>query len=308
MELGLFTDSVAALSFEDALDLAAGIGATAIEISTGGTSTSPHMQVYELLEDRRKRDVFMAAFEQRGLRLSALNCSSWPLHPVKGAQEEQLIRATIELASQLGVSKIVTMAGNPGDGPNASIVNWIFYPWPPEMVDALDRQWDMAIPFWRGLAAFAESKGIRRIAFELHPLALVYNVPTLLRLRDAVGPILGANMDPSHMFWQQMDPVRIVRTLGDAVFHVHLKDTALVPSQVALAGVLDQRSFADPKTRAWNFRTVGRGHPAEFWRRLLVALRDVGYDDALSIENEDIEQPAAEGVTEAANFIRPLIA
>ena len=137
---------------------------------------------------------------------------------------------------------------------------------------------------------------------------LVYNVPTLLRMRDAVGPVIGANVDPSHMFWQQMDPLAVVRALGPAVHHVHLKDTQLVPDQVALAGVLDSRPFENPAERAWIFRTIGRSHDRAWWASFVAALRETGYDDALSIENEDVLQPAVEGVEEAAALILPLLA
>ncbi|MGH2819207.1 MAG: sugar phosphate isomerase/epimerase family protein, partial [Actinomycetota bacterium] len=172
----------------------------------------------------------------------------------------------------------------------------------------LERQWDEAIPFWEEMAGRAADSGIDRIAFELHPLHLVYNVPTLLRMREALGPILGINLDPSHLFWQQMDPLAVIRALGDAVHHVHLKDTQLVPDQVALAGVLDQRPFEDPANRAWTFRTVGVGHDRAFWSSFIAGLRSVGYDDVLSIENEDPYQPAEEGVRQAADFILPLLA
>ena len=307
MELGLYTDSVDRLSFEDALDLAARIGARGIEIAGGGQSSAPHMRLASLLEDVPARQRFSAAFESRGLRITALNCSAWPLHPVVGEQHAALIRDVIRLAGMLGVRKIVTMSGCPGDGPGATTINWVWYPWPNDTMALLDRQWDEAVPFWAGMGAFARDHGVERIAFELHPLHLVYNVPTLMRMRDAVGPIIGANVDPSHMFWQQMDPLAVIRALGPAVHHVHLKDTQLAPDQVALAGVLDQRRFDDPAQRAWVFRTVGRGHDRAFWAGFVDALRGAGYDDVLSIENEDVKQPAVEGVEEAAVFMQPLL-
>ena len=306
MDLGLYTDSVDRLSFTEALDLAARIGATGIEIAAGGQSSAPHLRLADLAT-AGARARFSAEFEARGLRIAALNCSAWPLHPVVGEEHAEIIRATIRLAGQLGVRKIVTMSGNPGDGRDATTINWVWYPWPSDAVALLERQWEAAVPFWRSMAAFAADHGVERIAFELHPLHLAYNVPTLLRFRDAVGPIIGANVDPSHMFWQQMDPLAVIRALGAAVHHVHLKDTALVPDQVALAGVLDQRPFRDPTQRAWIFRTVGRGHDRSFWAAFVGALREVGYDDVLSIENEDGTQPAVEGVEEAAAFMLPLI-
>ena len=307
MDLCLYTDSVDKLSFEEALDLAARTGCTGLEIAAGGQSSAPHMRVWELIEDAGKRRAFADAFASRGLRIAALNCSAWPLHPVVGNDHVELIRATIRLAGELGVRKIVTMSGNPGDGPGSTTINWIWYPWPADALALLERQWAEATALWQDLAAYALAHGVERIAFELHPLHLAYNVPTLLRIREAVGPIIGANVDPSHMFWQQMDPVAVVRALGPAVHHVHLKDTQLVPDQVALAGVLDQRPFEDPAHRAWVFRTIGRGHGREFWSAFILALREAGYDDVLSIENEDVSQPAAEGVEEAAAFILPLI-
>lgn len=307
MELSLYTDSVEQLSLEDALDLAVATGCAAVEIAAGGQSSAPHMRVFELLADAGKRDAFRGAITGRGLRIAALNCSAWPLHPLRGREDAELIRATIRLAELLGVRKIVTMSGNPGDGAGSSTINWIWYPWPQDAVELLERQWAEGIPFWREMAAYAADHAVERIALELHPLHLVYNVPTLVRMRAEVGSIIGANVDPSHMFWQRMDPLVVVRTLGEAVHHVHLKDTEIIDDQVALAGVLDQRSFSDPTKRAWVFRTIGRAHGRSFWGAFIGALREAGYDDVLSIENEDVQQPAAEGVAEAASFIRPLL-
>ena len=307
LELGLYTDSLEHLGFEAALDVAAEIGATGIEIATGGQSSAPHLRIDELLGDAGKRAAFAAAFESRGLRIAALNCSAWPLHPVLGEEHVALIRSTIRLAAELGVRKIVSMSGSPGDGPGSSTVNFTWYPWPADAVALLERQWAAAIELWEDLGADARDAGVERIALELHPLHLVYNVPTLQRLREAVGPVIGANIDPSHLFWQQMDPSAVIRALGPAVFHVHLKDTQLVPDQVAIAGVLDQRSFDDPANRAWVFRTAGSVHGHEFWSAFVAALRDVGYDDVLAIENEDAGLTPEAAVEEAARFMQSVL-
>jgi sugar phosphate isomerase/epimerase len=171
----------------------------------------------------------------------------------------------------------------------------------------LDRQWTAALELWEGLAADALAHGVDRLAFELHPLHLVYNVPTLRRMRDAVGPIIGANLDPSHLFWQGMDPLAVIRSLGPAIHHVHLKDTGIDPDQVAIAGVLDQRSFDVPAERAWVFRAVGSVRGPEFWSAFIDALEEAGYDDSLSIENEDVSLTPQEGVEQAAAFMRTLL-
>jgi sugar phosphate isomerase/epimerase len=307
LELGLFTDSVPRLSFDAVLDLAAEIGATGVEVAVGGVSDQTHADAAALLEDRQARARFAGAFADRGLRISALNCSGFPLHPLIGEEQRISIERTIRLAELLGVDKIVTMSGTPGDGSASTTVNWIWYPWPADAVALLERQWTSAIAFWEVMAGFALDHGVTRIAFELHPLYLVYNVPTLERMRSAIGPVIGANVDPSHLFWQQMDPMAVVRALGPAVHHVHLKDTEIAPERVALAGVLDQHPFEDPGGRAWGFRTIGRGHPPSFWQSFVSALREVGYDDVLSIENEDELQDPVDGVREAAVVMTPII-
>ena len=307
MELGIYTDSLKHLGFEAALDMAAEIGATGIEIATGGQSSAPHLRIDELLGDASRRRAFSDAFSSRGLRIAALNCSAWPLHPVLGARHVDLIRSTIRLAAELGVNKLVSMSGSPGDGAGSSTVNFIWYPWPADAMALLDRQWAEAIELWVGLGAEATAAGIERIAFELHPLHLVYNVPTLQRMRAAVGPVIGANVDPSHLFWQQMDPLAVIKALGPAVYHVHLKDTELIADQIAIAGVLDQRPFDDPANRGWVFRTVGSVHGREFWSSFVTALRDVGYDDVLSIENEDAGLPPEAAVAQGARFMRSIL-
>jgi sugar phosphate isomerase/epimerase len=172
----------------------------------------------------------------------------------------------------------------------------------------LERQWGAAVALWYDLAAEAATAGVERLAFELHPLHLVYNVPTFKRMREAVGPIIGVNLDPSHLFWQGMDPLAVVRALGPAVYHVHLKDTQVVAEQVAIAGVLDQRPFDDPAQRAWVFRTAGAVHDVDWWTSFVVALREVGYDDVLSIENEDASLPPEASVEQAARFMAPILA
>lgn len=308
VDLCLYTDSVPDLSLGQALDFAVSIGARAVEIAAGGQSSAPHMRVFELLEDAGKRKGFARELEARDLRLAAVNCSAWPMHPQYGQRHLEIMRAAVRLAGELGVDKIVTMSGLPGDGPSSRIINWVTYPWPPDAYAVLEEQWQMALEVWADFSEYVRSLGVTRIALELHPLQLAYNVPTLRRLREAIGPVVGANVDPSHMFWQQMDPVSVVRDLGDAVHHVHLKDVEFRASELALAGVLDARPFADPDRRAWIFRTVGHGHGIDFWRPFLASLKAIGYDDVVSIENEDPIQTAEEGVRDAAAFVRPLLA
>jgi len=307
MELGLYTDSVGHLARPEALDVAASVGATAIEIAAGGQSSAPHLDRAALLESAIERQRLRDDLAARGLRLAALNCSAWLLHPRKGREQRRIVEETFRLAGMLDVRTVVTMSGCPGDGPTAATVNWPVYPWPDDLVELHRRQWDEMVGLWRELAPIAASEGVR-VALELHPLQLVFNVPTLLELRSVVGDGVGANLDPSHLFWQQMDPLAVIAALGRAVHHVHLKDTALVPEEVAIAGVLDLRPFDRPAGRAWNFRTLGRGHDTAWWKALVAALARVGYDGPLSIEHEDRSQDPVEGVRESAAMGRAALA
>jgi sugar phosphate isomerase/epimerase len=308
VEIGLYTDSLSSLPFEEMLDVAAESGVTAIEIATGGQSSAPHLDVDALLASAAARASFSDAFASRGLRIAALNCSAWPMHPVVGAAHSALIDKTFRLAAELGVTKVVSMSGCPGDGRDATTVNWVWYPWPDDAVALGRRGWDEGVAFWTAKVRLAEASGVDRIAFELHPLHLVYNVPTVLAFRAAVGDRIGVNMDPSHLFWQQMDPIAAVRALGPAIHHVHMKDTEIVAGQVALAGVLDNRSFGTPAERAWTFRTAGRVHPSAWWAGFIDALAGAGYDDSLSIEQEDPYASQVDGVREAAAFVAGLLA
>lgn len=307
MQIGLYTDSVRDLSFEAMLGFCAELGIETLEIGTGGQSSAPHLRLAELLGDAEARRRWLGAIRERGLELEALNCSAFPLHPRLGAEHQALIRDSIRLAQQLGVDTIITQSGCPGDSDRARIPNWIVYRWTEDILETLEWQWERTIAVWRELAAFAQDHGVRQICLELHPLNMVYNVPTLLRLREAVGPIIGANFDPSHLMWQGMDIPACVRALGPAVFHVHAKDARVDPHGVALGGLLDTtppRTIAD---RPWAFRTVGYGHDSLWWRGCLDALRLVGYDGPLSIEHEDELLPGTVGVRQGVRFLRELL-
>ena len=214
MQIGLYTDSVAKLSFEEALDFAVGVGVKTVEIATGGQSRAPHLRLDQLLASDEARKRWLDAITSRGLVLESLNCSAFPLHPRLGQEHTQIIRDTIRLAELLGVDSIVTQSGCPGDSEQSRLPHWIVYRWPPEYLEVLEWQWDQAIALWRDLAALARDHGVTKICFELHPLNLAYNVPTLLRLREAVGPHIGANLDPSHLMWQGMDIPACIKALG----------------------------------------------------------------------------------------------
>ena len=200
---------------------------------------------------------------------------------------------------------VIDFAGCPGDSDKAKYPNWVTCPWPPEYLDVLDWQWEKkVIPYWTKRAKFAEDHGVK-IAIEMHPGFVAYSPETMLRLRSAAGKAIGVNYDPSHMFWQGIDPIAAVRVLGNSIFHVHAKDTQIYERNLPMTGVLDTKKYTDERNRAWIFRTVGYGHGAEWWSEFISTLRMFGYDYVLSIEHEDSILSPNEGLTQGHSFPGP---
>jgi sugar phosphate isomerase/epimerase len=311
VKIGVLTVVYQDLPLEQALDRLTGLGVEAIELGTGNFPGNAHCNPRELLSHPKRVQGLTRAVDSRGLRISALSCHGNPLHPVPSvaqAAHETWIH-TAQLAELLEVGVVNAFSGCPGDQPKARYPNWITCPWPPEYATALAWQWEeCAIPYWREQCELARSRGIR-IALEMHPGFLVYNPETLLRLRAATGPELGANFDPSHLFWQGIDPTAAISHLGAerALFHVHAKDTYVDTYNTRANGVLDTKSYARVADRAWTFRTLGYGHGEQVWREIVSALRVAGYDDVISIEHEDMLLSRDEGLARAVEFLRRMV-
>jgi sugar phosphate isomerase/epimerase len=300
VKLGVFTVVFGELPLADTLDRVVALGLDAVEIGTGNYPGDAH-NVPEL-----KREV-----EARGLEISALSCHGNPLHPDAdfAKQSHETFRRTLELANELGVGTVVGFSGCPGDGPTAAQPNWVTCAWPPEYLEVLEWQWtERAIPYWSEQAEAARAAGVR-VALEPHPGFLVYNPETALRLREAAGPEIGVNLDPSHFVWQGIDPLLAVRELGTAgaIFHVHAKDVYVDPHNRARNGVLDTKHYSRFGERSWSFRSVGYGQGEKFWRDFVSSLRMVGYDGVLSIEHEDGLASVEEGLSKAVEVLRAVV-
>ena len=311
MKLGVLTVPYQHLRRAEALDEIAALGVDAVELGTGNYPGSHHCDVDALLDSPGKRADLSTEIADRGLFISALSCHGNPLHPddgVAGAAHETW-RKTARLANELEVPVVNLFSGCPGDHPGARYPNWVTCAWPDDFTEVLEWQWtERVIPYWKEEASFAGGLGVR-IAFEMHPGFVVYNPETLLRLRAVAGESVGANFDPSHLYWQGIDPVEAIRDLGreEAIFHVHAKDTYLDPRNVRSNGVLDTKPYGRYLERSWSFRTVGYGHGEQSWRDQMSALRTVGYDYVLSIEHEDGLMSIDEGLAKAVAFLEPLI-
>lgn len=311
MKLGVLTVLFAQQPFEKALDYIAASGLGMVELGAAAYAASPHCDPDKLLNNRRSFRRFQTALSSRDLGISALSAHGNPLHPdrrIANAHRDGL-RITVKLAQKLGLDTVNCFSGCPGDSDAAKYPNWVTCPWPPDFLEILAWQWEnKVIPFWREEAMFAADHGVR-LAFEMHPGFVVYNPETLLRLRAECGNNIGANFDPSHLFWQGIDPIEAVRVLGAAktIYHVHAKDTQVFEANVRVNGVLDTKHYRDELNRAWLFRTVGYGHDALFWKNFVSTLRMVGYDGTLSIEHEDSLLSIEEGFQKAVALLKEIL-
>ncbi|MCR2806685.1 sugar phosphate isomerase/epimerase family protein [Paenibacillus soyae] len=311
MKLGVFSVLFSQKPLEEALDYIASKGLEAVEIGTGGYPGNAHCDPDVLLADAGKLKAFKQAVESRGLIISALSCHANPLHPQKAlaAPDDAIIRKTIELANRLEVEVVNTFSGCPGDHEDAKYPNWPVAPWPNDFQDILKWQWEQkVIPYWSEIGGIAEKAGVK-IGLELHGGFSVHSPATLLRLREAAGNAIGANLDPSHMWWQGIDPVQAVHILGraGAIHHFHAKDTTIDPINVNRHGVTDMQSYSLMLDRAWQFRTVGFGHDLKVWADIISALRLVGYDYVVSIEHEDGLMSVDEGFTKAVQNLQQVL-
>lgn len=308
MRVGVFTPLLSKLSLAEVLQKLRIYEIDTVELGTGNWPGDAHCKL-AMMEDPGSFETFRHTLADYGITISALSCHGNPLHPDpnRAGHDREVSRQTIRLAGKLGVPIVVDFSGCPGDGPGARHPNWITCPWPPEYLEILQWQWDTIVaPYWTEQARFAADHGVK-IAIEMHPGFVVYNPETLLKLRAIAGPSLGCNYDPSHMFWQGIDPIAAIRVLGDAIFHVHAKDTQLYERNLPVTGVLDTKPYTDERNRAWIFRTCGYGHGEEWWREFASTLRMFGYDSVLSIEHEDSLLAPEEGLARAAAFLNQIV-
>lgn len=311
MKLSFCTDSLGYLPYEQMLDKLCDMGVFGVEMTVGGWSNAPHLRADELIADAGKRRALRAALESRDMEIAALNVSGNPLDPSElGKKHKADVDKTIQLAGLLGVKKIVTMSGLPPASPDDRVPNWITYTvsWPPVLKDRLDYQWnEVAIPYWHTLVKQATECGVEKFALENFSAQLVWNPDTLFRLRDAVGPMVGLNLDPSHLMWMGADPIAAARALGDAIHHVHGKDARLERGVVDVNGLLETKPIEDVGRRAWNYVAVGCGKDLQWWKEFFSVIRMTGYNDWVSLEMEDLTMSVEAGITTSISALKQTI-
>jgi sugar phosphate isomerase/epimerase len=309
MKLGVLTSLFGDQPLEKALEYIKNADLDAIELGAGNYPGTAHCDPDVLLNDDKELDNFKKLIADHGLTISALSCHGNPIHPNRefARQNLEAQHKAILLAERLGVDVVNTFSGCPGSSDSDKYPNWVTCPWPPHFLEIVKWQWEKkVIPFWREENDFAKEHSVK-MALEMHPGFVVYNTETLLKLREAAGDHIGANFDPSHLFWQGIDPIASIRKIGKAIFHVHAKDTKICPFNTPVNGVLDTKHYGDEINRSWIFRTIGYGHDYSFWKDFVSNLRMVGYDGVLSIEHEDSLMSPNEGLMKAVSMLKQVI-
>jgi sugar phosphate isomerase/epimerase len=308
LKVGLLTAPYGDRALAEVLVELAEIGVEAIELGTGNHPGDDHCPLDRLLDNRPAQEALLSLVEEHGMIISALSQHGNPLHPRReiAVAAHETWRKTVHLAAQLGVPVVNGFSGCPGDGDNATYPNWVTCAWPSEYLELLEWQWnERVVPYWQEEERFAATNGVK-VAIEMHAGFVVYNPTGLIRLRHATGESLGANLDPSHLFWQAIDPVQAIALLAEegAIFHVHAKDTRLSPETINRKGVLDLEPLANVERRSWSFCTLGLGHDKQAWGEIIGALRSAGYDYVVSIEHEDELLETEEAIRQSVRLLK----
>lgn len=309
MKVGSMNVPLSGMPFEQAMEYLASIGVEAVEIGCGGFPGDAHCKPEELLNDEIALENFKKVLEKNGLVISALSVHGNPVHPdpVVAEKADREFRNAVLLAEKLGVGIVNTFSGCPGDCKESKHPNWVTCPWPDDFGEILDYQWnEVLIPYWKKMAGFLNEHGVKA-ALEMHPGFCVYGPESLLKLREAVGEAVGANFDPSHLFWQGIDVPTALIELKGAIYNFHAKDCYVDPKNTAKTGVLDVKPYSDEVNRSWLFRTMGYGHDAAVWKQIISTLRMVGFDGTIAIEHEDSLMSIQEGLEKAVSFLKEIV-
>lgn len=324
MKFGLYNAILHDRSLAEAIEVTASLGLTGLELNSGGFLPPTHLpRLEEILVSDAARDDLLGLFEGTGVSIAGLNCNGNPLHPnpLIGQKHSHDVLTSIRLAHRLGQHRVVTMSGLPASESSSLRPNWIVNAWNSAHLDVLDYQWSIAASFWKEVDALARELDVT-VALELHPQNLVFNPSTFRELIDRTQPThIGVELDASHLFWQQMDPIQVAQDLGSHVVQAALKDVRINP-HVAIEGVLDnrfrRRDSTEERTHlggdewvnewpvnsSWDFVALGKGHPVEYWARFLEALYECDPEMNVNIEHEDVDLGRIEGIEVATQVLK----
>ncbi len=205
------------------------------------------------------------------------------------------MKNTARAARNMGV-KVV-------NGFTGSSIWHLLYSFPPVAEDMVVKGFADFARRWNPILDVFDTCGVR-FALEVHPTEVAYDLITARRALEAIGrrKAFGFNFDPSHLYWQGVDPVRFIKAFPDRIYHVHVKDAALTldGESSILASHLN---FGSPG-RGWDFRSPGRGGVK--FEDIIRTLNVINYAGPLSVEWEDAFMDREAGAAEACRFVRKL--
>jgi sugar phosphate isomerase/epimerase len=309
MRIGVYSDSLPNLNRRDMFAWCAERGVKDVELGVGawGPWPRPHLDI-ATVGNAAERDRLAGELREFGLRLAAVNAAGNLLHPdpVKREDAQRRLHAAVDLAVALKVDRVITMSGCPA-GPGGGGLG-VFPCWATSADDERLFAWQMENevgPYWRATSDWLAkvAPGVM-ICLELHPGVTIFTADGFAALAPHVGRNVGINMDPSHFWWQGIDPVTVIEAFPDRIGYSHGKDTLLYPDRIRRQGVLHFAPPSDPSKAPWHFASVGEGRDDAEWARLLSALRSVGYDGVVSIEHEDPRYDGEEGTRRSLEGLR----
>lgn len=313
----LFTGQWADLPLEEVARLAASWGYDGLEIAASGD----HLDLKRAEEEPGYLDSRIEILKRHGLAVHAISnhltgqavCDdpidfrhraivrpyTWGDGEAEGVREraaEDMKRAA-RVARALGADTVVGFTGS-------KIWPYVaqFPPVPESVIE--DGYADFARR-WNPILDVFDAEGVR-FAHEVHPSEIAYDYWTSVRTLEAIDhrPAFGFNWDPSHMMWQNIDPVGFISDFANRIYHVDCKDTRLRPAN-GRSGVLGSHlPWGNPR-RAWDF--VSTGHGDVPWEDSFRALRSIGYAGPISIEWEDAGMDRLVGAPAAVEFVRSLL-
>jgi len=231
--------------------------------------------------------------DRRSDAFAPKDCHGKPEAKRKWAVEA--MKKSAAAARNLGVPVVIGFTG--------SSIWHMLYAFPPVSQADINEGFASFAAMWKPiLAEFKRNKV--RFALEVHPTEIAFDLYTAERALEALGGdrSFGFNFDPSHLFWQGVDPVKFLLRFRDRICHVHMKDAIVTLD--GESGILGSHlDFGDAR-RGWNFRSLGRGK-VDF-EAILRALNQIGYRGPLSVEWEDSAMDREQGAREACRFVRNL--
>ena len=312
MRIGVYSDSLPKLSRRELFRWCAERGVTDVELGVGawGPWPRPHLDI-ETIGQNGERDRLSGELREFGISVSAINAAGNLLHPdaEKRKDAQRRFWAAVDLAKALGVDRVITMSGCPASVGGGAL--GVFPCWATSADDERLFDWQMANevgPFWRSVSGrlAKEAPGLM-VCLELHPGVTIFSTSGFEALAAHVGRNVGLNLDPSHFWWQGIDPVTVVEALGDRIGFSHGKDTLLFPERIRKHGVLHYSPPSDPDKAPWHFASVGEGHDINSWVVLLRAMQRAGYDGVVSIEHEDPRYSGEEGTERSIKGLHKIL-